>query len=195
LSSHSDDSDGNVNSVNQFDLSNSSDEDRSDVINSTADTDINTTLLPRINLEASYPDCYFPGINTDKPGEVLEQEFQKEDWISVHLVDELIHFVPLVVDKNKSQDHNDKFLNDTFMKFCKHIFPLRRQFANYRQLEQYLNLFLKSWKIRKNREGYSFKCFYAKSNRNYLMKERFGIRKETSIKKLKSQIQCPFIIR
>ena len=195
LSSQSDDSDGNVNSDNQFDLSNSSDEDRGNVINSTAETDISNSLLPQINLEASIPDFYLPGINTDKPGEVLEQEFLKEDWMTVHLVDELIHFVPPAVDKTKSQEYNDKFLNDTFMKFCTHLFPLRRQFTNYRQLEQYLNLFLKSWKIRKNREGYSFKCFYAKSNRNYLAKERFGIRKQTSIKKLKSQIQCPFIIR
>ena len=68
------------------------------------------------------------------------------------------------------------------MKYCNHIFPLKREFANYRQLEQYLNLLLKELEIRKNREGFSFKYFYANSNRNYALKDSYGIHKETSTK-------------
>ena len=79
--------------------------------------------------------------------------------MTVDLVEELNHLVPPVVDKSKPQNYNDKFLNNTFTKYCNHIFPLKREFANYRELEQYLNLFLNSWKIRKNRDGFSFKCF------------------------------------
>ena len=55
-------------------------------------------------------------------------------------------------------------------------------FANHRQLEQYLNLFLNSWKIRKNRDGFTFECFCSNSNRNYAIKNIYVVRKETSIK-------------
>ena len=71
MSSDSDDSDDQGQSV----IYDSIGEDQISIIDSTNDTDNNDTLLPQIDLEASYPKFYLPGINTDKPGDVLENEF------------------------------------------------------------------------------------------------------------------------
>ena len=89
----------------------------------------------------------------------------------------------------------DSRLNLIFQKYCLHLFPAQREFANYRQLDQYVDLFLKSWKICKNRDGNSFRCFYAKTNRIYQYKGFQSDNKSYRTKKLKDQIKCPFVIR
>ena len=72
LSSDSDDSDAHGHSVKQVYLYNSFIEDHISIIDPTTDTDNDDTLLSQINLEASHPEFYLSGINTDKPGEVIE---------------------------------------------------------------------------------------------------------------------------
>ena len=162
------------------------------LINSSASND--ASILPDILFDCVYPDFYENTINSDKSGEIIEAEFLKAEWMTNELVEELFHFVPPSPQDGQSQESIDHTLKVTFEKYCAHIFPLKREFANYRQLEQYLNLFLKSWKIRKNRDGYSFKCFYAMPNQNYAIKNEYLPQKQRSIKILKKQIKCPFIL-
>ena len=151
-------------------------------------------LIP-IKTEASYPDFYHTGVNSDKVGNILESEFLNEDWMTNELVEELFNFVPPSKSDDKDQNVIDNDLKTKFTEYCSHIFPIGREFANYRQLDQYLSLFLKSWKIRKNRDGFSFKCFYANNHRVYTPKNSFAARKKCTIRKLKTQINCPFVIR
>ena len=71
-----------------------------------------------------------------------------------------------------------KQANGSFIKskviFEKHVtklFKSGRIFANYRQLDQYLTMFLESWSILKNRDGMAFRCSYAPINRTYPIKD------------------------
>ena len=132
-------------------------------------------------VEAVYPEFYKLGINSDKPGDVLESEFLKEDWMTVELVEELSNFVRTLFNANQSKENIELVLDIASQKYYLHFFPLRREFTNYRQLEQYVYLFLKSWKVRKNRHGFSFKYVYAQPNRNYIVKNEYLRHKDRPI--------------
>ena len=96
------------------------------------------TVLADVMVEAVYPEFYKLGINSDKSGDVLESEFLKEECIILEFVEELYHFVPPLFNGNDSKENIERVLDNNFQKYCRHLFPLRRDFANYRQ-EQYLN--------------------------------------------------------
>ena len=72
------------------------------------------------------------------------------------------------------------------------MFPKDRQFANYKQLDQYLTQFLHSWSILKYRNGNCFKCSYQHHGRKYVAKENSIPRNKQ--KQLKKLIRCPFQI-
>ena len=146
-------------------------------------------------MEALYPDFYKESLRSDKSGDILEMEFLKEDWMTIELVEELYSFVPPSAETQTTETDIDSKLQSLFQQYCSHLFPVHREFANYRQLDQYVDLFLKSWKIRKNRDGNSFKCFYAQSHRVYTSKSYMPNNKRYRTKQLKDQIRCPFFIR
>ena len=91
---------------------------------------------------------------------------------------------------SRKPDHYNQFTNN-----CIKLFPVGREFANYRQLEQFVNLFLEGWKISKHRDGNTFKCFYSapkkKKKNDIMFEEKF----ENSKMSLKESIKCPFVIR
>ena len=69
-------------------------------------------------------------------------------------------------------------------------------FCNYLQLDQYVTLFLKSWKIMKNRYGNSFRCFYSQNKKRRRNTDIiFGKTSCLNKTSVKDQVKCPFIIR
>ena len=96
----------------------------------------------------------------------IETEFLRADWIIPQLFDELNEAAPSSYEGNSRTDSFYKQQRLTeFAEKCNSLFPLGRKFVNYRQLDEYVTQFLHSWKIAKNRNGYSFRCFYAESKR------------------------------
>ena len=85
---------------------------------------VNETELADVMVEAVYPEFYKLGINSDKPGDVLESEFLKEDWMTVELVEELYHFVPPLFNDNDSKENIERVLGITFQKYYRHLFSL-----------------------------------------------------------------------
>ena len=57
-------------------------------------SNVNEQVLPDIVVKAVYPEFYELGINSDKPGDIIESEFLKEDLMSFELIEELCHFDP-----------------------------------------------------------------------------------------------------
>ena len=110
-----------------------------------------------VTMAALYPKFYKEEIEGKKSKLQLEKHFLQENWLTDELTQELNSMIP-----QRNDEIED---NQSFESMCKYTFPPGRQFANYRQLDQYLTLFLEKWKCVKHREGNSFRCFYAKSKK------------------------------
>ena len=68
-----------------------------------------------------------------------------EEWLTTELVNEIIDHLPSDDDISRDKETNiPHCTNDTFAKKCKNIFPIGRMFCNYRQLDQYVKMFLES---------------------------------------------------
>ena len=95
----------------------------------------------------------------------VEAHFLKEDLLTDELTQELIRF---------SANNNLGILpNNKFEYTCIHIFLSGRKFANYKQLDQYVTVFLESWNSLKYIDGNSFCCFYAKSKKDQYQSVEF----------------------
>ena len=126
----------------------------------------------------------------------IATEFLKSDWITAELWEEIVEHVPSASDIDLDDDSNlPTKTTASFETKCHSLFPLGRQFANYKQLEQYVTLFCKSWSVLKHREGNSFKCFYAPSTKKKKVTDFLFQESSTSKKSMKDIVQCPFIIR
>ena len=112
-----------------------------------------------ISYEASYPEFYKKTMIDESLSHAeVESKFLKENWLTEELTNQLIEHSPCLP---KNTDSTSDFSpNSLFEDKCKNLFPIGRMFCNYLQLDQYVTLFLKSWKIMKNRDGNSFRCFY-----------------------------------
>ena len=116
--------------------------------------------FPKIILSAVYPSFYQEWMISEKEHSEVEKYFLNENWLTEELMHELELFCP------NSNVAIEEYR--TFESMCKHTFPLDRKFANYRQLDQYITVFLENWNTIKHREGNSFHYFYAKSKKENL---------------------------
>ena len=120
--------------------------------------DCDMDAFKKIFMLAVYPQFYEQWMISNKEHSEVETHFIKENWLTDELTQELEFFRPNL------RVHTTQ--NDKFESMCRHLFPLGRKFANYRQLDQYINVFLESWKCVKHRDGNSFRCFFAKSKKS-----------------------------
>ena len=68
------------------------------------------------------------------------------------LIDELMEYTPTPVDNSDANESDTQsLLCLQFETKCRLVFPVRRFFVNYKQLDQYLSIFLNSWKIKNHR--------------------------------------------
>ena len=126
----------------------------------TIDTFRRPVTLPNITNHVIYSQFY-KDYNIKDPLD-LKKKFLDADWLTQKLVDAIIDSVPSSHDI--SSDPKDLIvsnINAVFQIKCTNAFPIDRQFVNYKQLEQYVTLFLKSWNIMKHCDGNCFKCFYS----------------------------------
>ena len=80
-------------------------------------------------------------------------------------MNQIIDHVPSAKDLNIDQPSNSvSKTNASFESRCMSLFSVGRQVANYKQLELYLTLFLKSWIIFKAGEGKSYNFLYSATN-------------------------------
>ena len=135
---------------------------------------ISTDLVvynPKINnhdvsMRSVYPMFYRALMTSDKTHKEIEAEFLRADWITPELFEELYHSAPSLMQTASecNKQSNLERLREFEVK-CNFAFPVGRKFANYRQLDSYVTKFLHAWKIVKHRDGNSFKCFFAETNR------------------------------
>ena len=109
----------------------------------------------KIIMSAVYPTFYEEWMISEKEHSKIKKYILNENWLTEELMHELKSFRP---NSNVALEEITKFES-----MCKHIFPSGRKFANYRQVDQYITVFLENWNCIKHREGGSFRCFYAKS--------------------------------
>lgn len=98
--------------------------------------DCDMDSFPKIIMGAIYPNFYEEFMISKKDHFEVETHFLKENWLTDELTQELDKFRPNV------RVHPTQ--SDEFETMCKHVFSLGRKFANYRQLDQYITLFLES---------------------------------------------------
>ena len=145
----------------------------------------------------SYPKFYRK-LMTDSSlsHEQLEQKFLNLEWLTESLMEEIIDHSPSSSDGlTNDQDFNSKKYSDAFEKHCRALFPKGRRFANYKQLDEFLTLFLESWKIRKFRQGFVFKCFYSPNSKKRKAGCLFRNESEQNDSSIKEKVNCPFVIR
>ena len=142
------------------------------------------------------PDFYFNDMtDTSLSHEQLEKRFLDAEWLTNELMDEIIDHMPTKQDMEPDNiQYSATKSKETFERYCKRLFPVGRKFVNYKQLEQYLDLFLKQWSIRKHRDGYTYKCFYSQGKKKKKHDDLFQNDNPTE-RTIKDQIQCPFVIR
>ena len=109
--------------------------------------DFNTETT--ISYDASYPEFYKEKMIDESLSHAeVESKFLKENWLTEELTNQLIEHSPCLP---KNTDYSSDFSpNSLFETKCNNLFPIGRKFCNYLQLDQYVTLFLKSWKIMKN---------------------------------------------
>ena len=107
-----------------------------------------------------YPDFYKRYmINTEGISNTeLEHRFLEAEWLTEQYIDELIDNVPTKEEMQPDNVHHFTTKCEfSFEEKCLNPFPIGRTFANYRQLEQCVRIFFKSWSIIKHKDGNSFK--------------------------------------
>ena len=152
--------------------------------------DCDMDSFKKIIMGAVYPNFYEEFKISNKQNIEVEKHFLEENWLTDELTQELQLFRPNVI------VHPAK--TDEFESMCKHLFPSGRKFANYRQLDQYVTVFLESWKCVKHIDGNSFRCFYAKPYVKKKITTNLLNPKKTvsnAITERRSRIDCPFLVR
>ena len=109
-----------------------------DRVPSTVEEDFN------VSMEPIYPDFYTKYmINTKEISNTeLQSIFLKEDWLTNDHFDELVMNVPSKDEMLPDNVHHSTTKCKTsFEEKCLRLFPIGRRFANYSQLEQYIEFF------------------------------------------------------
>ena len=97
-------------------------------------------------------------IRADRMKEANDELLQK-DWITPGLADELQAHAPTATDVDPSTGTRDL---DAFVAACEKVFPVGRQFASPKQLEQAAKIFLDQWAVSCTNFGKQIRCFYSK---------------------------------
>ena len=98
----------------------------------------------KVSMDPIYPEFYTQYmINTKEiSNSELECLFLKEDWLTNDHFDELVMNVPSKDEMLPDNVHHSTTKCKTsFEEKCLRLFPIGRRFANYRQLEQYIDFF------------------------------------------------------
>ena len=85
--------------------------------------------------------------------------------------------------------HSTIKCKSSFEEKCLRLFPIGRRFANYRQLGQYIETFLRSWSIMKYRDGNSYKYFYSEGRKKNIH-NMFTTDSDPNKQSVKSLIKC-----
>ena len=75
------------------------------------------------------------------------------EWLTESLMEEIIDHSPSLSDGiSNYQDFNSKTYWRVFKYKCRTLSLISRRFANYKQLVEFITLFLNSWKMSKQRD-------------------------------------------
>ena len=89
------------------------------------------------------------------------------ECLTESLIEEIIDYSPSLSDGiSDDPDVSSKTYPQVSENKCRSLFRIGRRFANYNQLVEFVPLFLKYWEIAKQRDGMTFKCFYAQSTKS-----------------------------
>ena len=91
------------------------------------------------------PEFYQEWITSTKSESEIDNFFCSAEWITNELTDQIYTYVPqlgITTDKINLSSIKSK---DCFERNCNILFPEKRKFMNYRQLNQFITLFLDSW--------------------------------------------------
>ena len=164
------------------------------------DNELNTgtVVKPPVLMSPDYPSFWDEWMNNkQKTVQETEQFFKSADWLTETLFDELVNRVPDITHLAKTDTPTSVSKSQsTFEKYCIDLFPIGRRFVNYKQLDEYVTFFLKSWNIQRQRHGNCFQCFYStrKTKHKLSLFTDDGTPRRTK-KSLKECIKCPFVIR
>ena len=131
-----------------------------------------STIIPTctstdyVHINNCYPHYYHTWLQSGKDVNIIGEFFNASDWLTHELVEEILSAAPIRPDIQTDLIPNSCVKNKaTFERHCARLFPKNRKFVNYRQLDQYLELFLQPWSIKKHRSGFSFICSYGHDKR------------------------------
>ena len=117
-----------------------------------------STIIPTctstgyVHINNCYPHYYHTWLQSGKDVNIIGEFFNASDWLTHELVEEILSAAPIRPDIQTDLIPNSCVKNKaTFERHCARLFPKNRKFVNYRQLDQYLELFLQPWSIKKHR--------------------------------------------
>ena len=151
----------------------------------------------KVSMDPIYPEFYTKCmINTkDISNSELERRFLEADWLTNDYFDELVMNVPTKDEMQPDNVHHSTIkCKSSFEEKCLRLFPIGRRFVTYRQLEQCIETFLRSWSIMKHRDGNSYKCFYSEGGKKKIH-NMFTTDSDPNKQSVKSLIKCPFVVR
>ena len=114
-----------------------------------------STIIPTctstyyVHINNCYPHYYHTWLQSGKDVNIIGEFFNASDWLTEELVEEILSAAPIRPDIQTDLTPNSCVKNKaTFERHCARLFPKNRKFVNYRQLDQYLELFLQTWSIK-----------------------------------------------
>ena len=120
-------------------------EDHADNITTSVNNNINQDCCNSmdITMEPSYPNYYREYMNSERTQADIVAYFKQSDWITQQLLEEIMFHAPTKADMTMA---NGLFIKSkhVFEKNVMKLFRYDRIFVNYRQLDQYLTMFLES---------------------------------------------------
>ena len=142
------------------------------------------------------PDWYITLAVSNKEPSVINAEYRKRNWITKGLLDELATVYPTAEECtiNRLNRCCGRSL-DAFHEKCTKMFPINRVFMNYIQLDQAAKYFLDGWNCKKVHVGKSFRCAYSETMKKAFVSKCDASKRRKTEASVKTQYQCPFIIR
>jgi hypothetical protein len=117
----------------------------------------------------------------------------QKDWLTSGLVHEIETLSPNSSEINS--DDGNRRDSIAFQRKIALLFPLKRMFVSFKQIDQAADMFLGTWAIKKTMHSKSIQCSYSSTHDKRDRKHPKPDKRRKLEPRLKSIYKCPFIIR
>ena len=122
---------------------------------------VNTTLV-FINVSLHIYEFYYQMYYSNESDDIKKIKLMNENWVTPSLEKEMRQYYPKSSDITRDPSTNDVYMgNNSISRKFRKMFPKGRQFLNYIQLNQTIQIFFKHWNLLSKGNSKAIFCSYS----------------------------------